>query len=161
MQHRFLAEVDVAFDDLLDNSLRLRLFYFFLLVEHFHEVAVGTVLGDYVVEVFSPVCVIKLDNVGMGQSSMHFYLALEHGYVRCLKLLQIDHFYGISVIGVADVTGSVYFTAEPFAQHILLSIFIAPHSDVLVRRGAYEESLLRSAGSEGLEHARFLLQVLF
>lgn len=61
--------------------LSLGLLYFFLLVQQLHEVAMGAVLGDDVVEILGFVGVVKLNYVRMAQSSMHFYLALEHGYV--------------------------------------------------------------------------------
>jgi hypothetical protein len=40
-------------------------YIFFLLVEQLHEVAMGTILGDYVVEVFCLICIVKLNNIGV------------------------------------------------------------------------------------------------
>lgn len=81
MQHTLLGEVQVAFNYLLDDVLGLGLLYFFLLVQQLHEVAMGTVLGNDVVEILGFVGVVELNYVGMAQGSMHFYLALEHRYV--------------------------------------------------------------------------------
>lgn len=65
MKNRFSAEINVAFDNLLNDALRLRFLYFFLLVEQLHEVAMGTILSDYVVEVFCLICIVKLNNIGV------------------------------------------------------------------------------------------------
>ena len=86
------TEVDVSFNDLLDYTLCLGLLYFFLLVEKLHEVAMGAILGDEVVEVFGLIRVVELHNIGMTQISMDFYLALKHCDVRCFELLQVYYF---------------------------------------------------------------------
>ena len=65
MKNRFSAEINVAFDNLLNDALCLRFLYFFLLVEQLHEVAMGTILGDYVVEVFCLICIVKSNNIGV------------------------------------------------------------------------------------------------
>ena len=161
MEDEFPTEVNVALNYLLDNVVRLGLLDLLFLVQHLHEVAMGAVLCNYVIEVFGLICIVELNNVRVTEISMHFYLALQHRNVRRFELFQIYHFYGIFFIRMANMARPIDFAAEPFPHQILLPIFVVPHSYVFDSRGADKKSLLWCTRTEGLEDRRFLLEVLF
>lgn len=106
------------------------------------------VLGDDVVVAVGLVGVVELDNVGVAQTSMHFYLAFQHRQVGALEFLQVDHFYCVALFGVVDVGGLVDPAAEALAQQVLLPVLVLAHADVVAGGRADAELLLGGAGAQ-------------